>query len=250
MLKIQMSSSKEEAGKQTALWGAELIGNAIRDYGSANVVLATGASQLDMLHTLINQPIEWSKVNCFHLDEYVGLPKDHKASFRKFLKERFADHVHPATFHYIDGEADPRRECARLNALISSARIDVAFIGIGENAHLAFNDPPADFDTTTPYIEVVLDEACRSQQVGEGWFNSLQEVPMKAISMSVQQILKSENILCLVPEKRKAMAVQRAVEGDITPTVPASILRTHPRTTLYLDPESSSMLNAHNSPHP
>lgn len=244
MIDIQTYNSKEEAGKQAGLRGAELIKQAILDHGHANMIMATGAAQFDMLNTLIRQAVDWPLVTCFHLDEYIDLPIGHKASFRKFLKERFADHVRPGKFYYIDGEADPQAECNRLNAAISSLDIHVAFIGIGENAHLAFNDPPADFNTEKPYIEVTLDEACRSQQVGEGWFNSLAEVPARAISMSVKQILKSKNILCIVPEERKAKAVQLTLEGEITPEVPASILRTHDRTTLYLDPQSASLLRS------
>ena len=236
-------NNKEEIGKQAAKLGAELIKKAISKKGSANVIFATGSAQFEMLRDLVTQPIEWKAVNGFHLDEYIGLSINHKASFRKFLKERLVDIVHPGNFYYINGEADPTVECKRLNKLIQEHPIDVAFVGIGENSHLAFNDPPADFDTEQPYIQVTLDEACRKQQMGEGWFGSFAEVPKKAISMSIKQILKSENIIAVVPEQRKAKAVQLTMESEINPSVPASALRRHAKTTLFLDSESSSLLN-------
>jgi glucosamine-6-phosphate deaminase len=235
-------NNKEEIGKQAAKFGAELINKAISKKGFANVIFATGSAQFEMLSNLVTEPIQWKSVNGFHLDEYIGLSIDHKASFRKFLKERLVDIAHPGNFYYINGEVDPDKECKRLNDLIQKHPIDVAFVGIGENSHLAFNDPPADFDTDTPYIQVTLDEACRKQQMGEGWFAGFDDVPKKAISMSIKQILRSENIIAVVPEQRKAKAVQLTMESEISPAVPASVLRTHPKTTLFLDRESSSLL--------
>jgi glucosamine-6-phosphate deaminase len=241
-MKITVTKTRRESGKEAAEFGAELIRQAIARNGSANLIMATGASQFDMLEHLATLPVNWKHTNCFHLDEYIGLPMSHGASFRKYLKERFVDEVHPGTFNYINGEADPEKECKRLGALISKVSIDVAFVGIGENAHLAFNDPPADFQVEDPYLVVTLDEACRRQQLNEGWFDSFESVPQQAISMSVKQILKSKYIIAVVPDKRKASAVQLTVNSKIDPMVPASILRTHDNTTLFLDEAAASLI--------
>jgi glucosamine-6-phosphate deaminase len=179
----------------------------------------------------------------FHLDEYVGLPDTHPASFRRYLRERILQRVHPRAFHFLAGDApDVAAECRRVGALLARAPIDVAFVGIGENGHLAFNDPPADFETEEPYLVVELDEACRRQQLGEGWFAGLDDVPRRAISMSVRQILKAREILCVVPDARKAQAVQECLEGEVSPLHPSSILQTHAATTVYLDRDSASFL--------
>lgn len=239
---IVLAKDKQELGQLAAGQGADLINQAIADKGAANIILATGASQFEMLEALLASPVDWSKVTAFHLDEYIGLPASHPASFRKYLQERFADKVALKTFYYVNGEADPSEECQRLESLISQHPIDIAFIGIGENAHLAFNDPPADFVTEAAYLPVNLDEACRQQQLGEGWFDTLANVPERAISMSIRQIMKSKAIICSVPDERKAEAVRNAVKGEISPKVPASILREHPATWLYLDPASASLL--------
>jgi glucosamine-6-phosphate deaminase len=186
--------------------------------------------------------IAWEKVTGFHLDEYLGLPMTHPASFRRYLKERLVDRLPLAAFHYISGDVDPVAECRRVGELIRRRPIDVAFIGIGENGHLAFNDPPADFETEEPYLVVELDDGCRRQQLGEGWFPALEAVPRRAISMSVRQILKSRSIVCTVPDRRKAEAVRGAVRGPVTPALPASILQTHPATTLFLDRAAAGLL--------
>lgn len=241
-MNLLIKNSKEECGKDAARLGMELIKQALAKKGTANVIFATGAAQFEMLRELVTLPIEWKAVNGFHLDEYIGLSINHKASFRKFLKERFVDLAHPGNFNYINGETDAAQECKRLNDLILKHPIDLAFVGIGENSHLAFNDPPADFNIEDPYIQVTLDEACRKQQMGEGWFKTFDEVPKKAISMSIKHILKSENIIAVVPELRKAKAVQLTLESEINPNVPASALRKHAKTTLFLDRESSSLL--------
>jgi glucosamine-6-phosphate deaminase len=178
----------------------------------------------------------------FHLDEYIGLPADHPASFRRFLHERLIDRVSIPRYNLLDGEKDPQAVIQQVGAALRAAPIDVAFVGIGENGHLAFNDPPADFDTTEPYLIVELDEACRRQQVGEGWFRSIDEVPAKAISISVRQILEAREIICVVPDARKAEAVRNSLDGPVTPAVPASILQTHPNATIYLDTASASLL--------
>lgn len=242
-MNVQIFDSKVKLGKAAALDAAGIIQQAIADRDVANVIAATGASQFEFLDELVVREIDWKKVIFFHLDEYVGLPESHPASFRRYLTERIINRIHPHAFHLIDGEAsDPQEECQRVGELISQQTIDVAFVGIGENGHLAFNDPPANFETEKPYIVVDLDEACRQQQVGEGWFKSTDEVPTQAISMSIQQILKARNILCIVPDQRKAQAVKACVELDVSRMHPASILQRHQSVRLYLDRQSSSLL--------
>lgn len=222
----------------------DAIKNAIVSNGSANIILATGTSQFETLNWLVaDKEIDWSKVTMFHLDEYIGLPITAKASFRKYLKERFIDQVPSLkAAHLINGENDPVNECKRLNELISKHTIDVALVGIGENGHLAFNDPPADFDTTDPYIIVELDDACRKQQYNEGWFDTMDAVPKQAISMSIKQIMKSKQIICSVPDKRKAEAVRNCLEEPVSNLFPASILREHENCTIYLDINSASLM--------
>ena len=233
-------------GKRAADDGAELIRKTLWSHGLCNIILATGTSQLETLDALTAaQGIDWSKVTCFHLDEYIGLPATHPASFRHYLKRQFADKVKPRMFHYIQGDArDVHAERRRIGYHLSMHPISVAFIGIGENGHLAFNDPPADFYTEEPFIVVELDRACRQQQVNEGWFKSVSEVPAYAITMSIPWIMRAQHIICSVPEQRKAQAVLEATKGEVTPDVPASILQQHPNVHLYLDRASASMLNA------
>jgi glucosamine-6-phosphate deaminase len=208
------------------------------------VIAATGASQFEFLDALTATPgVEWGRVEMFHLDEYVGVSDTHPASFRRYLRERIVERVQPRAFHFLAGDAaEPAAECRRVGALLSRAPIDVAFVGIGENGHLAFNDPPADFETEEPYLVVDLDEACRRQQLGEGWFATLEDVPRRAISMSILQILKAREILCIVPDARKAKAVRDCLEGEVTPVHPSSILQTHSATTVYLDRDSAALL--------
>lgn len=243
-MKIQRHSSIAALADAAAAQGAAAINAAIAARGKATIIVATGASQFAMLERLIAADIDWSAVTAFHLDEYVGLDKTHPASFRRYLQERFVDRLPVLReFVMVDGDAaDIDTELARLNARIGQETIDVCFAGIGENCHLAFNDPPADFDTEQPYIVVELDDACRRQQFGEGWFPSLAAVPARAVSMSVQQILKSRQIVLSVPDARKAEAVRHAVEGPVSKLYPASILQQHPDTTLHLDPPAASLL--------
>jgi len=242
-MEIVISETKQILGKKAARMGGELILKAILDRGYANIIVATGASQFEMLSELVKEDINWSKVRAFHLDEYIGISKFHPASFRKYLKERFVDIVSPMEFNYVNGETDPYEECIRLGKLISKNAIDVAFVGIGENSHLAFNDPPADFETEEAYLVVTLNEDCRRQQLGEGWFPTINDVPEKAISMSIKQIMKAKAIICCVPDLRKAEAVKKTVEGSISPAIPASIMRQHETVWLYLDKDSASMLS-------
>ena len=228
-MEIHLFDSKLDMGTAAAIHAASMIDKAIGDNGKAHVILATGASQFEMLGVLVAQDIDWSKVSVFHLDEYIGLPTSHPASFRSYLQDRFVAKVpYLMTFHEVNGECDDTgEECRRLGGLIEQVDIAVACIGIGENGHLAFNDPPADFDTKEPFIVVELDEACRAQQVGEGWFRSVDEVPTHAISMSISQIMKAKSIVCTVPDQRKAEALKRTAEGNVTNMIPASILQEH-----------------------
>ena len=244
-MKICISTSARELGQEAGTLAAAFIRQAISDRGSANIILATGASQFETLNQLLQEDVDWSKVTMFHLDEYLDLPLAHPASFRKYLQERFLDKVPPLhAVHLINGEVEPEAECERLGALISADPIDLALVGIGENGHLAFNDPPADFDTERPYLIVELDEACRRQQLNEGWFASLEEVPRQAISMSVKQIMKSAHIICSVPDARKAQAVKNSLEQPVSNLFPASILQLHADCSLFLDESSAQLLSS------
>lgn len=221
---------------------AATIRRLVAERGHARVVVATAASQLEFQRALVSEPdVDWSKVEVFQLDEYIGLPPGHPASFRRLLYDNVIDHTGITAVHLIGEAGDPATR-AVLNARIASVPIDLAILGIGENAHLAFNDPPADFETIDPYIVVELDQVCRQQQVGEGWFASLSDVPTRAVSMSIRQMLRAEELVVIVPDRRKAAAVKASVEGEVTSMVPASILRTHANATLYLDEAAASEL--------
>ena len=236
--------NKLSLSKAAAEQASTAVCSAIHDRGRARIIVATGTSQLDFLDALTNaKNIDWQRVEMFHLDEYVGLPVTHPASFRKYLLERLIYKVGIAKYHLLDGNGNPTEIVRRVGEALRSAPVDVAFVGIGENGHLAFNDPPANFQTQEPYLIVELDEACLRQQVGEGWFADISEVPRRAISMSVRQILKAKEIICVVPDRRKAAAVKLCFDGDVSPMAPASILRTHPAATIYLDRESASLLS-------
>ena len=231
----------EAAGNYAALQ----IESALNDCHEANIILATGASQFHTLQTLVNYDIiDWSRVTVFHLDEYIGIGENHNASFRLYLKQRFLEKVGKVkNFHFINGNAEkPLDECERLNRLINPLDIHVALVGIGENGHLAFNDPPADFDIESPYLITDLDEKCRMQQVNEKWFESLEEVPTQAISMTIKQIMKSKSIICSVPDKRKAQAVKDCVLGEVSNLHPASILQQHDDCSIFLDKASAELI--------
>ena len=241
---IKCFNDKREMAKVAAEQAAAILRQTIEAQGKARLIAATGASQFEFLEVLTSlQGIDWPKVEMFHLDEYIGLPASHPASFRRFLRERLIEKAGIKKYFLLDGEQDLAEAIRRTGQALLSAPIDLAFVGIGENGHLAFNDPPADFRTEEPYIVVNLDEACRRQQLGEGWFATLADVPQRAISMSVQQILKARKILCIVPDSRKAEAVKACFEGEISPSAPASILRTHPDTIVYLDAQSAALLS-------
>jgi len=242
-MQTKIFHNNSEVGQAAAAEAAAVIREAIARRGKARIIAATGASQLLFLKELTASPkIDWQRVEMFHLDEYVGLPIKHGASFRKYLLERLIQPASIGHFHLLDGDGDVGAVCRKVGVELNAAPIDVAFVGIGENGHLAFNDPPADFKMEEPYLVVNLDEACRRRQVGEGWFKDLTEVPQQAMSMSIRQILKVRKILCIAPDRRKARAVKLCLEGEISPAAPASIHRTHPDVTLYLDTDSSSML--------
>ena len=240
---IKVFNNKREMAKVAAEQAASILREAIQDHGKTRLIAATGAAQFQFLEVLTGLPgIDWTKVEMFHLDEYIGLPESHPASFRKFLRERLIEKTGITQHHLLNGDEDPAKVTREVGAKLASAPIDVAFVGIGENGHLAFNDPPADFQTEEPYLVVTLDEACRRQQLGEGWFPAFEDVPKRAISMSIRQILKAKKIVCFVPDARKANAVKACFEGEISPLAPASILRTHPETTVYLDVNSATLL--------
>jgi glucosamine-6-phosphate deaminase len=242
---VRVFEDKLTLSQAAAKQASAAVRRAILDRGHARIIVATGTSQLDFLDALTSaQDIDWQKVEMFHLDEYIGLPITHAASFRKYLLEHLISKSGITQLHFLDGDHDPVEVVRRVGEALRSEPVDVAFAGIGENGHLAFNDPPADFQTEDPYLIVTLDEACRRQQVGEGWFANLSEVPRQAISMSVSQILKARQIIAVVPDARKAQAVKLCFEGEISPMAPASILRSHQAATVYLDKESAGLLSA------
>lgn len=243
-MNVRKFETREELGLHAGTAGIEAIKACIANHGEANIILATGQSQFETLQTLVAASgIDWSKVRMFHLDEYIGMPITHKASFRKYLTERFVDLVGPLKeVVLINGETDPLAECERLHQKIEAHPVDVAFVGIGENGHLAFNDPPADFDAQQAYLVVNLDRQCRQQQLGEGWFGSLDEVPLQAISMSIPQIMRSKKIICAVPDERKALAVKNCLTRPVSNQYPASILQNHADCTCFLDAGSASLL--------
>ena len=242
-MQVNVLRSKLDVGEAAARHAAQSLLRVLGLSETARIIAATGASQLDFLDSLTSIPgIDWQRVEMFHLDEYIGIPATHAASFRKYLMERFILKTGIRRYHLLDGEQDPADVIRMIGRELKSAPVEIAFVGIGENGHLAFNDPPADFETDEPYLIVGLDEACRRQQVTEGWFGTISEVPLRAISMSVKQILKANEIIAVVPGARKARAVKACLEGQISPLAPASILRTHSNTTAYLDTDSASLL--------
>jgi len=245
-MQLKLFKTSASLAQAAAEQAAATMRSAIADHGSARIVVATGASQFPFLESLTRiRDIAWNQVEAFHLDEYVGMPITHPGSFRKMLLERLVQRTGVSKYHLVEGDAaDLAATVRELGRKLTAAPIDVAFIGIGENGHIAFNDPPADFETEDPYIVVELDEACRRQQVGEGWFAELPQVPRRAISMSPRQILRAREIIAVVPDKRKARAVKLCLEGEIRPQAPASILRRHPNVTVYLDQDSAALLNA------
>ena len=238
-MNINISRTSGEMAQRAAACAAQAINRTIAQNGEARILLSTGESQIEAIRYLTEMEVEWDKVVMFHLDEYINLAETHKASFRKYLKERFIQVVNPKKAYLVNGEGNVEENIATLTEELEKAPIDVALVGIGENAHIAFNDPPADFDKA--YIIVNLDQTCKQQQVNEGWFGSLDEVPAQAISMTVPQILKSRTIITIVPGIRKSDAIQKTLSAEtVTNLVPATILKTHPDWNLFLDGDSAS----------
>jgi len=242
-MNIHIAKTAEDLGIAAADKAVEVINSCIEKQGYARIILSTGASQFTFLEALSSRDIDWGKVEMFHLDEYVGLPESHPASFRKYLRERFLSYAPVAKAHLVNGEGDVTGHIAKLSLEIGKAPIDLAVIGIGENAHIAFNDPPADFLTIMTYKVVDLDDDCKAQQVREGWFDSIASVPKQAITMTVQQILSSKTIISCVPYQQKANAIQNTLQEGISEMVPATILKTHKAWSLYLDEASASGIN-------
>lgn len=243
-MQLKVFDDQISLGNAAAEQAADAIRRALKDHGQARVVAATAASQKEFLNALTKaSDINWRRVELFHLDEYIGLPITHPGSFRKMLLEQFIRPTGITNYHLLEGDGDLEKVVRTAGAALASAPVDIAFLGIGENGHIAFNDPPADFEIEDPYLIVNLDEACRMQQVGEAWFADISQVPQRALSMSVRQILKAKEILAVVPDTRKAQAVKACLEGPISPMAPASILRTHPNATIYLDKNSAGLLS-------
>ena len=242
-MKITLSENAVQLGQRAAVLTAEKLNAAIAENGSARLVMSTGASQFETIKELINQPVDWSKVEIFHLDEYVDLPITHPASFRKYIKERFGDFVNAKAIYYVNTEGDVDANIGALTEKLREKPVDVGLIGIGENAHIAFNDPPADFDNDNAYIVVELAEKCRYQQLGEGWFDSIDQVPTKAVSMTVKEIMKSRVIISCVPHSVKAQAIKDTLENELTPNIPATMLKKHDDFYLFVDENSASAVD-------
>lgn len=242
-MKVSVLKNSEELGRAAAVYSAGILNDCIKKKGKARLLLSTGASQFDTLNALIQTDVDWSKVEMFHLDEYVNLPESHPASFRKYLKERFVSKLNLKHAYFVNGEGDITKRIEELNREIAKEPIDLGLIGVGENAHIAFNDPPANFDIEDPYIVVSLDEDCKKQQVREGWFPTIDDVPKQAISMSVQQIMKCNVVVSCVPYKVKANAIKNMLENDKTNLIPATILKEHKCINVYLDEESASLVD-------
>lgn len=242
-MKIQVCMDASELGRAAAAHASAVINGCIAKRGRARIVLSTGMSQFELFEALAHENIDWSKVEAFHLDEYIGLPVTHKASFRKYLQERFVDVVKPGSMRYVTAEGDIDAELENLSRDLLAYPVDLGFIGIGENGHIAFNDPPADFTTTAPYIAVNLNEACKAQQVREGWFETIQDVPRQAVSMSVHRIMQCREIISCVPGAVKAHTIRQMLSCGVSPDVPATKLKEHDRVTVYLDPASAGLLS-------
>ncbi len=237
-MEIIKSKTSKELGNAAAKLAAEKLNAAIAEKGCARIILSTGASQFETLEALVKEDVDWSKVEMFHLDEYVNLPESHIASFRKYLKERFINIVHPKVAYLVDGN-NPEETIKFLTEKITESPVDLGLIGIGENAHIAFNDPPADFNTKESYFVVNLDEKCRMQQVGEGWFDGIEDVPAQAISMTPYRIMQCKTIISAVPHAVKAWAVKNTIESkETTPMIPATLLKEHADWYLFVDENS------------
>ncbi|MGB9678375.1 MAG: glucosamine-6-phosphate deaminase [Thermoanaerobacteraceae bacterium] len=240
---IRIFKDAEELGKAAAQLSEKIINKAIQEKGYARIVLSTGLSQITLLNNLIKAKIDWNKVIMFHLDEYIGIDENHPASFRRYLKEKFVNKVTLKEVYFVKGENDINQQIAELSKAIKKEPIDLGFIGIGENGHIGFNDPPANFETKDSFIVVNLDNRCKQQQVNEGWFENIEDVPKQAITMSVYQILQCKTIISCVPYKVKAESIKNVIENDVTPIIPATILKSHDDFYLFLDEDSASLLD-------
>ena len=241
-MKINISENSVELGRAAAADAAARLRAAISAQGEARIVLSTGASQFDMFEALVKEDVDWSKVEMFHLDEYIALPITHKASFRKYLRERFVSRVPIKSVNFVDTEGDVKKAIEEVSAKLLEKPVDLGLIGIGENGHIAFNDPPADFGTEDCYIVVNLDDNCKRQQVREGWFPTVADVPSQAVSMSVHRIMMCRSIISVVPHEVKARAVAETLSRPVCPEVPATMLKMHPDWTLYLDRNSAGLI--------
>jgi len=242
-MKIVICKDPEQLGFQAATLAAQILNKTIAEKGNARLLLSTGASQFETLKYLVKMDVDWSKVEMFHLDEYIGIPRTHPASFRRYLEERFVNLTNLKRAHYVDVEGDLEKRIQEITDEVRKQPIDLALVGVGENAHIAFNDPPADFETKEAFIIVNLDERCKQQQVREGWFKNVDEVPKQAVTMTVYQIMQSRIIMSCVPHKEKANAVKLTLENDLTNKIPATMLKQHPDWTLFLDEDSASLLD-------
>jgi glucosamine-6-phosphate deaminase len=241
---VRVFSDKAEMAKAAALHAAEAVKNLLAVNAEIRLLAATGASQLDFLSALAEQPgVAWQQVELFHLDEYVGIGMNHPASFARYIHQRVVEPLGIRKYHLLDGLRDPEAMAREMSAALSAKPVHLAFCGIGENGHLAFNDPPADFEASEPYVVVDLDERCRQQQVGEGWFRSVEDVPKRALTISIPWLLKASEIVCVVPDWRKAEAVKACLEGPVSPMAPGSILRVHPNAHIFLDRDSAALLD-------
>ncbi len=241
-LTVCVYENRRELGQAAARLGERLINEAIALRGEAAIIFATGSSQFEFLESLTKSTIDWPRLTAFHLDEYVGMSPLHPASFRRYLIDRVFSRVEFKKYHMIQADrGDPQNECHRISAVFDGYHVDVAFIGIGENGHIAFNDPPASFDDTVSYKVVKLDEACRRQQFTEGWFETIDDVPRRAITMTIPAVMRSRAIVCTVPDARKAEAVRDTLTLPVSPEIPASILRTHEHATLLLDRAAAAL---------
>ncbi len=238
-MEIRICKDRYELGKSAAAYTASLINQTIEEKGSARIALSTGASQFDTLAALIEEKVDWSRVEMFHLDEYMDLPETHPASFRLYLREKFTSKVKLGAVHFVQGT---RENIAEISREILKSPIDVGLIGIGENSHIAFNDPPANFDVEDPYIVVALNDTCKKQQVGEGWFETVDDVPKYAVSMSVKQIMRCRHIISCVPYSVKSQAIFDTLTKPLSNMTPATMLKTHPACTLYVDSDSAAKI--------
>lgn len=243
-LPVLIAPTNEALGARAAEDFARAVARHQADRGDIAVILATGNSQLSFVRAVVKRDdIDWSRVTVLHMDEYEGMSESHPASFRRWMNENLLAHVSPKAFHGVEGDAEPvQDELTRYGDLVRDLDPAICVMGIGENGHLAFNDPPADLETRELIHVVELDEACRKQQVGEGHFESLEQTPTRALSLTVHALLRPSTVMVLTPESRKAEAVRRALLGPVTPDCPASVLQGAPHATLYLDEESAAEL--------